>query len=274
MQQSQNHTLINRRTKITKTPREYGIVSYLGSSKNPIAIARVLLGMYVGFGKNEGKTIKEILNSPKLSSKNDLLKNVKVEQVISPLYAVTLSDIYGIDNEMNPDREIFGADGEWNDTRCHTKFTINKAGQWATLAEFRGGLDGFNIGYILSSFMEIKSEHTKTVSQILRYYYSKDGLTSESALCFRGRNIKTIEDDIKTEALSYLNIWNSYYHSGQFSDEQVKYYIDGLFEKFVKTLMIASTLSEGKLTLKQKVFSNQTVFSKMKETIVVKSRAP
>ena len=228
---------------MTKKPREYGVASFMSSKNNPVSVNRVLFGMLVGFSSQNNKKMSEIL---KVINKN--MDSAIKDNEVNTLLAVTLSDLYGIDtgegmtNQDN--KQIFGADGEWNSTVCHTQFVLNTQGTWATLAEFRGGLDGYNIGNYLPILLKEYSEIT--ASQVLRFYYTRNGLSPKDGVCYRNANINTnINDDLKIEATNYLVMWNSVAYSNQHSYERLTGYIDEVEKQFTNTLEKAAVLNEG-----------------------------
>ncbi|CAG2183724.1 unnamed protein product, partial [Oppiella nova] len=113
-----------------------------------IAANRVLLGTAVGLlsplPKSTHTLIKTIANI-------DINTNHGIpDGQIDPLLAVTLSDLLGIDAGSGltiPAGDVlFGAEGHWNSTACQTSYKLMSNGTLATLAELRGGLDGWNIG--------------------------------------------------------------------------------------------------------------------------------
>ncbi|CAG2177223.1 unnamed protein product, partial [Oppiella nova] len=134
--------------KLTRRPREKGVASFRNDKTMAIAANRVLLGTAVGLlsplPKSTHTLIKTIANI-------DINTNHGIpDGQIDPLLAVTLSDLLGIDAGSGltiPAGDVlFGAEGHWNSTACQTSYKLMSNGTLATLAELRGGLDGWNIG--------------------------------------------------------------------------------------------------------------------------------
>lgn len=205
----------------------------------------MLLGTLVGFSNAGNKKMSAVLGELKKFIRTD----VKDEEV-DTLLAVTLSDIYGIDtgddiNNQNP-KIIFGGDGQWKSTVCHTQFVLNTVeGNWATLAEFRGGLDGYNIGAYLPVLR--KEFPSITASQALRFYYSRNGLSDLDGFCKREKNLVNIFEDLKTsDALAYLAMWNAMQYDNQYSNEKLTYYVNNIKKQFEDVLSKASVRNEGK----------------------------
>ena len=115
----------------------------------------------------------------------------------------------------------------------------------ATMAEFRGGLDGYNIGHYLPTLL--KDYPAITASQVLRYYYSRSGLSPLDGVCKRNNNINSnVRDDLKTEATNYLVMWNSVLYGNQYSYEKIAGYIQEVENQFIETLAKAAIQNEGK----------------------------
>ena len=123
-----------------------------------------------------------------------LVRNPVLDKVpdgtIDPIKAVTLSDLLGIgavEGKRTPGQptQIFGIYGKWNSTDmniganadavpCSTTYRLFKNASYATLAEVRGGLDGYSIGH---KIQEILVENPRiSLSQIIRMYYSQKGI--------------------------------------------------------------------------------------------------
>jgi hypothetical protein len=111
-------------------------------------------------------------------------------------------------------------------------------GTLATLAELRGGLDGWNIGRKLP---EILVKNPKiTLSQILRMYYSARGLTTDSGVCNRQYGITTdLQNKILREAENYIRIWNGVYYSNVFPDNQLTGFVAETWNMFNQFLQKA-----------------------------------
>lgn len=220
------------------------MASFGSSRTNPIAVNRVLLGLLVGFSDSNDRKISEILSVLK-KYKNDDVQDEEVDTLL----AVTLSDLFGIDTSKglsNPvGKLIFGADGEWNSTVCHTQFVLTSKGTWGTLAEFRGGLDGYNIGYYLRTLR--KQFPGITVSQVLRFYYSRNGLSDQDGVCQRGKYLSTnLKQDLVNEATKYLAMWNTVAYNNQHAFNKLTGYIKDVTEQFFVVLNKAATRNNGK----------------------------
>jgi hypothetical protein len=221
---------------VTKYPREKGVASFRNSRQLAIAANRVLLGTAVGLISPPTRTTRDIIKAFGQGIDLDRVPNEQVD----PLLAVTLSDLLGIDAGAGlviPAGQIlFGAEGEWNSTACQTSYRLKTNGTLATLAEMRGGLDGWNIGRKLP---EIVAKNPKiTLSQILRMYYSAPGLTTDSGVCNRQYGITTdMQNKILREAKNYIRIWNGVYYFNRFPDNQVTGFVSetwNIFNKFLQ----------------------------------------
>lgn len=244
MNRFNNYNYNYRPMKLTKKPREYGVASFLSSKSGPIANNRVLLGMFVGFSETNYLKSSSILKRLGKTLSEDVS-----DEEIDPLLSVTLGDLLGIDTHQgmsNPGNlELFGADGQWSDDVCHTRFVLDSnEGIWATSAELRGGLDGYNIGKGLQSLM--KMYPNITASKVLRYYYSKNGLTKIDGVCQRNRYIeKDLNDDLIPEATKYLILWNSLFYGNQYSKNQIYGYIKEVGGQFKTALIKATEQTQG-----------------------------
>lgn len=208
---------------------------------------RVLLGMLVGFAQTRSQKVGELIVA--LSGKR---ATAEIEnESLNPLLAVTLADLYGISKDDMVYSEydnIFGAEGKWNNSICHTDYILNdNEGLWATLAEFRGGLDGYYIGLTIQSLasqlMNIKA------SQILRFYYSRQGLAANSGVCHRKLFIETsLNDDLVEEARKYLVIWNSFFLSGLHPQSKIDGYIESSKEKIFDLIRKTTQMNDGKFS--------------------------
>lgn len=210
-------------------------------------MSRVLLGLFVGFAQPNSISMQEALNG--LPTKLELRKDVTNEN-LDMLYAVTLADLLAITNE---EQNAMGADGEWNATGCQIAYLLKStlsdnsydSGYWATLAEFRGGLDGFNLGYELSSMLKVTP--LITASQALRFYYSKFGLSTKTGICNRGYYINDdISKEILPESRKYAKLWNAIHRSNIYDNNHIDGFIDDLKLRFVEKLQQAAKLNEGK----------------------------
>jgi len=209
---------------VTKKPREKGVASFRNSKTMAIATNRVLLGAAVGLISPPPRATRDIIKSISPDVNLDKIPDGQID----PLLAVTLSDLLGIDAGSGltiPSGQIlFGADGEWNSTACQTSYRLNTNGTMATLAELRGGLDGWNIGRKLP---ELLTKNPKiTLSQILRMYYSNRGLNTDSGVCNRQYGIASdLQNKVQNEAQNYLRVWNGVYYGGSNPDNQLTGFI-------------------------------------------------
>jgi hypothetical protein len=214
------------------------VVSFRNSRQLAIAANRVLLGTAVGLISPPTRTTRDIIKAFGQDINLDRVPDGQVD----PLLAVTLSDLLGIDAGAGlviPAGQIlFGAEGEWNSTACQTSYKLKTNGTLATLAELRGGLDGWNIGRKLP---EILAKNPKiTLSQILRMYYSARGLTPDSGVCNRQYGITTdLQNKIPREAENYIRIWNGVYYSNVFPDNQLTGYISEIWHQFYLSMQKA-----------------------------------
>ncbi|CAG2115865.1 unnamed protein product, partial [Medioppia subpectinata] len=167
--------------RLTRRPREKGVVSFRHDRNMAIAANRVLLGTAVGLLSPPVKSVHQMIKS---IANIDIPDNVPDGQ-LDPLLAVTLSDLLGIDAGSGliiPAGDVlFGAEGHWNSTACQTSYKLTTNGTLATLAELRGGIDGWNIGRKLPTVLQ--QNPTISLSQILRQYYSPKGMSLDATVC-------------------------------------------------------------------------------------------
>ncbi|OTF72889.1 hypothetical protein BLA29_000066 [Euroglyphus maynei] len=242
--------------RMTKKPREYGVVSFLSSRTNPISANRVLLGLYVGFANPKRRKVIDVIKD--LEKKP--FENELNDKEMDPLLAVTLADLYGVNtegmiNDNDGNRKKFGADGVWNNNVCHTRFVLESdEGLWGTLAEFRGGLDGYNIGAIMKSMQQ--AYPNITASQALRFYYSKPGLFA-IGICNRYNYIESsLKDDLVEESRKFLTIWNNYHYDNIYDESRVDGYINSLKETVMNVLKKASSPNEEEKNLCYETITN------------------
>ena len=228
--------------RMTRKPREYGVVSFLSSEKDPISASRVLLGLYVGLvGTKPRKVIDVIKDLGKTPVENEL--NMKE---IDPLLAVTLADIFS-PASLYEENEPFGANGVWNNNVCHTEFILgDNKGLLGTMAELRGGLDGYNIGTMVESIFNQLTFPNITASQALRYYYTKQGLTSTASVCYRDSYMDNLlKDDLIDSVKKYLTIWNNFYFDGLHDKSRLDGYVTLFKDIFIKKLGESASHNEG-----------------------------
>lgn len=233
----------------SKTPREYGVVSFLGNRQSAIVAHRVLLGLYVGFAQPSNPLMSQVLQ--KLPMPQSLKSDV-TDEVLETLYAVTLADLMALtssdDGFNNVQEQMFGAEGEWNTSACQVAYTLKTPGYWVTTAELRGGLDGFNLGYELNSYL--KAVPTLTASQALRFYYSKFGLSTRTGICTREYFLNNdIQKDLSTEAKKYGKLWNAVKLSNSEETIEIDGFINQRAANFLDVLKKAAKLNEGEFGL-------------------------
>ena len=184
------------------------------------------------------------LLSPAVRSTRELIKaiaKVNTDNIpdgqIDPLLAVTLSDLLGIDAGSDliipVANALFGASGEWNSTACQTSYKLTTNGSLATLAELRGGLDGWNIGRKLPTLLQ----KNLRLSQILRQYYSPRGLSTDSGVCNRGYGlVGELQNKVQREAENYIRVWNGVFYEGSYFDNQLTGFIAETWPSFYQYL--------------------------------------
>jgi hypothetical protein len=218
------------------------VASFRNDRTVAIAANRVLLGTAVG------------LLSPPPKSTHTLIKtvaNIEIDtilgipdQQVDPLLAVTLSDLLGIGGDSGlkipAGGVMFGAEGNWNSTACQTSYRLTSAGTVATMAELRGGLDGWHIGRKLPAIL--RQYPTIRLSQILRWYYSPKGLAPDSTVCNRGYGlVGELENKIQREAENYIRVWNGVFYENAFPDNQLTGFIGETWRSFYPFLNKAGT---------------------------------
>ncbi|XP_054166899.1 uncharacterized protein LOC128964334 [Oppia nitens] len=220
--------------RLTRRPRERGVVSFLNDRTTAIAANRVLLGAAVGLLQPPARAVRDLIKK---------ISNIDTTYIpdgqVDPLMAVTLSDLLGIDAGSGltiPRGDVlFGAEGEWNSTACQTSYRLKSNGTLATLAELRGGLDGYNIGRRLPTLLN--QYPTMSLSQILRQYYSSKGLASDSGVCNRGYGLSTeLNNKVSREAENYIRLWNGVFYEGTFQDNQLTGFVQETWQSFQRFL--------------------------------------
>ena len=148
---------------------------------------RLLLGIAAGFSGIIQKTVHEVI---KALTVNPVLDKYP-DGDINIIKAVTLSDLLAIgaiETKRTPGQtsaQIFGVYGKWNSTQmtigtssdavpCSTTYRLFTNASYATLAEIRGGLDGYSIGVKIQSILARNPRIS--LSQIIRMYYSQKGI--------------------------------------------------------------------------------------------------
>lgn len=92
----------------------------------------------------------------------------------------------------------FGAEGEWNSTACQTTYRLRTGnGTYATIAQLKGGIDGYNIG---KKLLQLKDKMVGIpLSAILRFYYNPRGFSPfghEASVCQRAWSVN---DELRTK---------------------------------------------------------------------------
>lgn len=193
--------------------------------------------MLAGFSRSSPKKLNEII---KLLFKQETEFNLKMTE-INPVLAVTLADLFGVTapffTEM--DKE-YGKSAEWNSTICHTDLLhFSDKNLWATMAQLRGGIDGYNIGRQLK--MILKTFPNITASQMLRFYYSKEGIFN-IGICNRHVYIDDLLTEIFDEVRKFLIIWNKVYFDDQYEKIQMDSWISNQFIDEYTQLMRQATV--------------------------------
>lgn len=219
------------RVKNTIWAREYGAASFLQSKSNPISVNRVLLGMLAGFAETKPKTINEILL---------LLEKTKVVEdeenvLVDPILGITFANLLGVTADTFINKIKVGSSGIWNSSICHMDLLHNTTETlWVTMAELRGAIDGYNIGTklktILPTFPNI------TASQLLRFYYSKEGIFN-IGICNRNVFFADIKYDVWKEIKKFLRIWNKIFFASQYDRSKTDAWITNDFVEKYEYLM-------------------------------------
>lgn len=157
------------------------------------------------------------MKSPELSVRDVLYKihpdynaektRVKQDGLIDPLIAVTLGNIHAMAAHAEDFPENIGKTGAWDSPMCTLEYTLASAKPSdATLANIRGGLDGYAIGEMVRKLAATSGGQRLRLSQILRFYYDNVGARSlASGYCFRPvANIDT--RSIRETASNYLKV--------------------------------------------------------------------
>lgn len=158
---------------------ELGVVTYRNNREHAIAADRVLHGALAGY-----------LNPPDLNL-FEIVPDVDQEQFqqvkdapLDSIMLVTLTDLLGAgaikdDGSTGNTNQKFGGYGQWSSnssntmmTTCGERYLITRPSYAATLAQLRGGVDGYVLGTKIRDNNLLKNMKLSTV---LRQYYSSRG---------------------------------------------------------------------------------------------------
>ena len=202
--------LVNRNTPYSI--KEEGVVSFRGSKTEAIAPARVLIGVIAGLTPNIKTNTADVIKEV-----GGRIPSGYSGKVIDPILAMTLADLWGsrtvsINDQISP--YIYGITGEWSSTTCTTHYGLSsiptdkyleaETNSRGTLAEIRGGIDGYLIGRSLKSLGAIDSSKLR-LSTILRSYYSKPRMTKTTSATYCDR-ASQITNELQNTAQTYYEM--------------------------------------------------------------------
>ncbi|XP_074600814.1 uncharacterized protein LOC141854876 [Brevipalpus obovatus] len=200
-----------------RRPREYGVASFRFDRGQAIAMNRVLLGVIAGYSAGRGIPISTVMTkaqTPIAGRAPSQQYKIKTDETIDPLMAVTLGDIMGFAAAKDDDLPVtqlsrpIGASGLWDLDACTLDYTLDVTNpSSATLAQIKGGLDGYFIGQLVSKLRATPKSSRLRLSQILRYYYDPIGARVMAyGYCLRPTSLID-EPLIRSTATNYLRIF-------------------------------------------------------------------
>jgi len=207
-------------------PQEIGVVDVRGSG-GPVALGKVLVGMYVGLKDDRKAQLKTF----QIQSKN--VSTEILDSFVDTLYAATMADVLMASSFDGFERFGLTKDGKWVSVPLSN--TISGTGQGMeefcpmvykhnevesvkqlpafSYASVRGAADGLILGLAVKSIVQSGSGDSR-LSVILRTYYSPRGiilneqiedmiLIQQVSVCKRAEVIDTLEPFIKEQLLPY-----------------------------------------------------------------------
>lgn len=163
-------------TKPEEFPREEGVVTVTGSSRDAVALGRVLFGIEaLRPSLQQPKEIREILGDHGTISPG--AKTGKLYALESGTLGATLGGLVSLFGREELAKTLF-LGGDWNGTGCFLEYQLQgKTNHSATRAELLGALDGYILGSYLSENPPLQK---LKLSTILRAYYSTPGLLTKT----------------------------------------------------------------------------------------------
>ncbi|XP_053214834.1 uncharacterized protein LOC128398050 [Panonychus citri] len=191
---------------LTVKPREYGVGSYRSNNDQAIALNRLLLGVIAGQLNSPGVSVRDIITKINPNIPQGELK-ANVDEILNPLMAVTLANIHSMAAFEGGEANTIAVSGSWESTNtlCTTEYTLSmEKPSDATLANIRGGIDGYYIGELTKSLTKTATGSRLRLSQILRYYYDNiGGRVSGTGYCDRA-TISIDDRGFRDAATNYL----------------------------------------------------------------------
>ena len=200
---------ITGQVRLTEDAREQGVVGFRNHPYHAIAPARLLLGIIAANGRSQEISTQELarlVRAQDPQQPNDREPPVREGLINIPLM-VTLGELwaYGVTPSFYKDSNRIGAKGTWNTTLCQVSYQLDINYTRASIAELRGGIDGFLLGK--RSVEVLKEGSNFRLSSLLRQYYSPSGLFDEfTSVCYRER-IQSETSGLKEQVKSYLRVW-------------------------------------------------------------------
>lgn len=164
--------------------QEKGVVTFRQDRNEAIAPARVLYGIIAAYAPNPVKSTQEILSKLNINKKTTTTLTDEIFDVT--LGNLMASSMFDSQNSRYDASLIYGVNGEWQNTSCCTYYGIPLANGLSlyklrissrgSLAEIRGGLDG----YIIGTYLKKHNTVSLSLSKILKSYYSKPHLATGS----------------------------------------------------------------------------------------------
>lgn len=196
---------VTPQVRMTEDAREQGVVGFRNNLVHAIAPARVLLGIIAANSITQEISTTELARSVNRPGDQDEVKdgllNVPLMVTLGEIWAYGATPSFMIDNGQR-----IGAKGKWNTTLCQVSYRLDYNTTRASLAEIRGGIDGFILGKKTAEIL--KDGSTFKLSSFLRQYYSPSGLFDEfTTVCARDRIISEISA-LKDQVKQYLRVWH------------------------------------------------------------------
>lgn len=125
-----------------------------------------------------------------------------------------------IDSRMSK----FGAAGKWNSTNCQTEYTLTSNSSRGSLAEIRGGIDGFIIGQKAKEVADSGARFK--LSQLLRMYYSPKGLFDDQTSVCRRDMASSQLNQIKEQVKNYMSAYAQLVLKVPTDENRVSFFVD------------------------------------------------
>lgn len=197
-------------SKDDMTAIEYGVVTVGNQENSALVLNRVLMGILAADTSVPTQTIEQLAHV--IYPYQALTQTSKLNELIDPLFAVTLADLWAVSSILKPGKRLdvgqLDVAGHWNDSMCPLTFKLDRSKSIKfTSAELAGGLDGFNLGSLRRKMLE--RNINLRLSDMLRMYYNKDGFRhqfGEFSVCNRGSTINMNMENLFRQAESYLRL--------------------------------------------------------------------